>query len=77
MNFTRIGQWAQLSDCGKYTVCCIRTADAYKFEAWHLNGGPGKDKSLGTFDTAEVARDACRKHQDELLRNPRQLEGAL
>ena len=75
MNFTRIGEWAQVSEDGQYSVACIRTKDAYKFEAWHLNGGPGKDVNLGIFDAAEVARDACYKHQAEQLRIAQQLEG--
>lgn len=63
MNFSRIGQWAQLSDDGHYSVACVRVNDLYRFEAWHLNGGPGKDASLGVFDDAEAARNACREHK--------------
>ena len=73
--WTRVTQWAQVSSDGQYSVACIRVRDAYKFEAWHLKGGPGTDTALGLFDAAEVARDACRKHQDELPRIAQQLEG--
>lgn len=59
----RVGQWSQVSDCGKYSVACTRVNGAYRFEAWHLKGGAGKDELLGIFDAAEDARDACRKHK--------------
>lgn len=61
MTFTRIGQWAQLSDCGKYTVCCIKTAEGHKFEAW-FRGNP--DRPLGLFSDAEAARQSCREHEE-------------
>ena len=38
MIFKRIGQWAQVSDCGHYSVACARVNSAYRFEAWHLMG---------------------------------------
>ncbi len=75
LSWNRVSQWAQVSDDGQYSVACIRVKDAYRFEAWHLNGGPGKDVNLGIFDAAEVARDACYKHRAEQLRIAQQLEG--
>lgn len=59
VNFSRIGQWALVSDCGRYTVTCIRTANGYKFEAWH-RGPP--ETNLGIFSDAEAARQRCREH---------------
>lgn len=71
MNFTRTGQWAQVSDDGRYTVACVRVKDAYRFEAWHVGAKPAV--ALGVFDNAEDAREACAKHGDKLLKNARQL----
>ena len=62
MKFARIGQWAQISECRKYSVSCVRVNDAYRFEAWHLKGGPSKGVSLGIFADATQARAACDEH---------------
>lgn len=64
MNFTRAGQWVELSDDGNYTVACVRVNDAYRFEAWHITGKPGTAaEALGVFNNAEDARNACREHK--------------
>lgn len=63
MNFSRVTPWAQVSDCGHYSVACARVNGAYRFEAWHL---PGKAELLGSFDNAEDARKACTEHKKRL-----------
>ena len=65
MNFTRMGDWYELSDCGCYTVACTRGGDEFKFHGWLLAPSPGKvSQLLGTFDKAEDARECCRQHRE-------------
>lgn len=62
VGWNRVSQWAQVSDCGQYSVACVRVNDAYRFEAWKQT--PGKaPESLGIFDDAEAARQVCREHK--------------
>ena len=62
MNFSRIGQWAQVSEDGQYTVACTRVNDVYRFEAWHIGEKPAV--ALGVFPDANAARAACREHKE-------------
>jgi hypothetical protein len=60
MKFNRITEYAELSECGRYTVAGARVSDRLKFQAWRRE--PGKVASLlDTFDDAESAREACRR----------------
>lgn len=64
MRFNRVGAWHEISECGAYTVAAVRVNDRYKFEAWKLVPEKGKTAlSLGVFDDAEAARNACREHK--------------
>lgn len=59
MNFERVGQWAELSECKRYTVAASKVRGAFKFQAWRVN--PGEMATLlGTEDDAESARQLCR-----------------
>lgn len=67
MNFTRMGQWYELSDCGGYTVAASRVQDRFKFQAYKLAPGKGQTAELlGTFDDAEGARGRCRAHRERI-----------
>lgn len=64
MNFTRMGQWYEISECGEYTVAASRVNDRFKFQAWKLAADSGKTATLlGTKDDAEEAREICRQHK--------------
>lgn len=63
MTFTRMGQWYEMSDCGRFTVCCARVGDLFKFQGWILAPKKGETaRPLGTFDDAESARKACAEY---------------
>lgn len=57
MNFHRIDNYCERSECGKYTVAATRTRDEWLFGAWRV--GPPV-VGLGQFDKSEAAREACR-----------------
>lgn len=58
MKFKRITDWAEKSDCGRYTVSAARVMGVYRFTAWRLAlNGPGV--LLGATDTAQECRDLC------------------
>lgn len=63
MNFTRMSDWHEISDCGAYVVSAASVKGRFKFQAWKLAAQSGKTASLlGTFDDAEPARELCRQH---------------
>lgn len=59
MNFRRVSDWAQVSECGRYSVAAGRVCGVYRFTAHRLSlkGGPGT--LLDATDTAQAARDLC------------------
>jgi hypothetical protein len=59
MNFVRLGEWYEMSECQRYTVAASKVGGAFKFQAWRLVPG-GVAQLLGTKDEAEAARDLCR-----------------
>lgn len=61
MNFDRIGQWAEMSECKRYTVATSKVGGAFKFQAFRINANPPATL-LGTKDDAESARQLCRDH---------------
>lgn len=63
MNWSRVTQWAEVSDCERYTVCVVRINERYTFEAWRRATMKGHaPESLGTFDSPEEARKICEEH---------------
>ena len=63
MNFTRIDDYYERSDCGRYTVCAIGGARGWRFESWC-----GKEHLAADFMEAEAAREHCRVHAAEMAR---------
>jgi hypothetical protein len=61
VNFERITQWAELSECKRYTVAASKVGGAFKFQAWRIVPG-GAAELLGTEDQAESCRQLCRDH---------------
>lgn len=65
MKFNRMGEWFELSDCGAYTVAASRVMDEFKFQSFKLAPRKGVTAELlGTFSTADEARNCCRLHRD-------------
>jgi len=65
VNFKRMGEWYEISDCGAYTVAASRVQDRFKFQAWKLAAEKGKTATLlATRDDAEAARQACRDDKE-------------
>lgn len=60
MKFHRIGNWAELSDCGLFTVAATRHQGRYLFTAFRVPVVQGAmATSLGTFSDSQAARDCC------------------
>lgn len=63
MTFTRVSQWHEASDCGRYTVAIAKCGSTFKFSACRLRERqPGE--LLGTFDDIESARQRCVEHSE-------------
>lgn len=67
MKFNRISDWAEVSECGQYTVSASVTGKGkekrYAFHAWKRAPADSHDmaKPLGCFSDAEAARQRCRE----------------
>lgn len=67
MKFNRISDWAEVSECGLFTVSASVTGKGkdkrYAFQAWKRAPADSHDmaKPLGSFPDAESARERCRK----------------
>ena len=57
MLFLQVTKYFQQSQCKRYGVAAAKNGDDWAFTAWH-----GKD-SLGSYRTADEARDRCRAHE--------------
>lgn len=63
MNFTRMTQWHEMSECGRYVVSAAHVMDRFKFQGYKLAARIGETAQLlGTFDSAQEARECCEKH---------------
>lgn len=60
MKFTRITDWAEISDCGRYTVAASRHGGMFLFTAFRVPVVQGQMATeLGTFKDSQGARDCC------------------
>lgn len=57
MKFNRIDQWAEMSECGRFTVALVKLKDRFTFEAWRRQ----PREKLGAFPDIEAARQKCRE----------------
>lgn len=64
MNFKAVSVWAELSDCGNYTVSLAKVGDRFSHQAWKKPEGRGIAELLGTFEKKDDARACCRGHQE-------------
>jgi hypothetical protein len=58
MKFTRVSDWAEVSECNGYSVCAAQVMGRYKFQAWCI-----PLTLLGTHYDAEACRQLCREHK--------------
>jgi hypothetical protein len=70
MNFERITQWAELSECKRYTVAASKVLGKFRFQAFRVVPG-GMAELLGTEDEAESCRQLCRDHLAQSPTDPR------
>lgn len=56
IEWTRAGQWHEVSDCGRYKVCAAQVDGKYVFQAWK-GSRPGELLHSGT--AADQARAVC------------------
>lgn len=67
LRFARHDRWHELSDCGRYAVSAAKMGDTFRvpfrFDAWKRGADGSKiPQNLGSFDTAEEARERCQAH---------------
>lgn len=60
LNWTRVTDWAQVSDCGRYSVSACKVMGVFKFEAWYR--AKGKEQNLGIFEESAQGRRVCENH---------------
>lgn len=66
MNWSRVSQWAEISDCERYTVCVAKVLNRYVFTAWRrATTKTLAPTELGCFDDIALAKDAAQKDADE------------
>lgn len=59
MNWRRISNWHEESECGRYSVAASRVGGKYVFQAWRR----GDVATLLHTDTdAQACREACAAH---------------
>lgn len=61
MKFTRINQWAWLSDCGRYSIAASRLDDKYGYTSWFVVPKQVSQCLGQTHDPAQ-ARKYCEEH---------------
>lgn len=67
MNWERITAWAEISDCGRYSVAMVKVADRYVYEAWRR--ATSKDhmaELLATCNDPKDARAVCEQHAQKV-----------
>ena len=54
--------YAQVSECGRFSVCRIGFGDGHRFEAWRTRAHPDGPHLIATnLPTSQAARDAAGK----------------
>lgn len=71
MKFLRITDYAEESDCGRYTVSAAKVNGRWTFQGWRRPVFDGAAPALLTptrTTIAEDAREACRRHAAQTQR---------
>jgi hypothetical protein len=66
MKWERLTQWAEVSDCGRYTVAMVQVHGRWYHEAWRR--ATTKDHAaelLVSSGEADEARAACEEHAEK------------
>lgn len=64
MKFRRVSDWAEESECGRYTVAAAKVMGLWTFQGWRRprrRGEPGTLLTRTRLTIAEDAREACRR----------------
>ena len=63
MNWNRVSQWAEISDCERYTVCVAQVCGKFVFTAWlRASTRTLAPTELGCFSDVVPAKSACEDH---------------
>jgi len=63
MNWNRVSQWAEISDCERYTVSSAKVAGRFVFTAWlRASTRTLAPTELGCANTIELAKALCEDH---------------
>ncbi len=63
MKFRRLTNWAEVSECGRYTVSAAKVEGCWSFTAWRRGPYVGVVPTLlGSHRISEEARELCRRH---------------
>lgn len=63
MNWSRVSQWAEISDCERYTVCVANVRGRFVFTAWlRASTKTLAPTELGCFGDSAPAKAACEEH---------------
>lgn len=66
MKWERITQWAEVSDCGRYSVALVQVHGRHVFEAWkRASKFDHVRELLATCNDIEDARSVCEKHAEK------------
>lgn len=62
MNWSRVSQWAEISDCERYTVCVANVSGKFVFTAWRRATTRALvPTELGCFEDIASAKAAAEK----------------
>ena len=59
MKWTRKDKYAEVSDCGRYSVAAYGIGEGYRFEAWRTRAHKDGPHLIAANVTAEEARQHC------------------
>lgn len=66
MKFQRFNDYAEISDCGRYTISAARVLGIWVYSGWLRGSYDGQAPTLLTrhrLTFSEDARKACRRHK--------------
>jgi hypothetical protein len=63
VNWQRLTAWAEVSDCGRYSVASVKVHGRFYHEAWKRPTETDRLRELlATCNEVQDAREVCEKH---------------
>lgn len=63
MNWNRFSEWAEISDCERYTVCMATAAGRFVFTAWRrATTRTLAPTEIGSANDIDTAKAMCEDH---------------